>query len=59
MKSFDTNVALHLVVEDDLAQCARDGRTFRRAVSEGGVFLLATVMMRLPGSFESSAKQTG
>jgi len=29
VKSFDTNVVLRLVVEDDPAQCERAGRVFR------------------------------
>jgi predicted nucleic-acid-binding protein len=42
MKSFDTNVAVRLVVEDDPTQCERAERAFRRAVAEGGVFFSAT-----------------
>lgn len=38
MKSFDTNVAVRLLVEDDPEQCERAGRAFRRAVDEEGVF---------------------
>ncbi len=33
MKSFDTNVAVRLVVEDDPAQCERAGRPAKRAPS--------------------------
>jgi len=32
MRSFDTNVAVRLVIEDDPAQCDRADRAFRRAV---------------------------
>jgi predicted nucleic-acid-binding protein len=38
MKSFDTNVAIRLLVNDDPAQCGRAERAFRQAVQEGGVF---------------------
>ena len=47
MKSFDTNVAVRLVVEDDPAQCERAGRAFREAVDEGGVFFSATVLVEV------------
>ena len=47
MRSFDTNVAVRLVVEDDPAQCERAGRAFRRAVAEGGVFFSATVLVEV------------
>jgi predicted nucleic-acid-binding protein len=34
--SFDTNVAVRLLVDDDPAQCARAERAFRRAIDQGG-----------------------
>lgn len=36
MKSFDTNVAVRLVVEDDAEQCETAAQSFRRAVADGG-----------------------
>lgn len=45
MKSFDTNVAVRLLVEDDPAQCERAVRAFRQAVAGGGVLLSATVLV--------------
>ncbi len=47
MRSFDTNVAVRLVIDDDPAQCARADRAFRRAVTEGGVFFSATVLVEV------------
>ena len=47
MKSFDTNVAVRLVVEDDLAQCERAEHAFRRGIAEGGVFFTATVLIEV------------
>ena len=47
MKSFDTNVAVRLLVEDDPAQCVRAERAFRRAVDEGGAFFSATVLIEV------------
>ena len=57
MKSFDTNVALRLVVEDDPAQCERAGRAFRRAVAEGGVFFSATVLVEVAWVLRVAFKQ--
>jgi predicted nucleic-acid-binding protein len=59
MKSFDTNVAVRLVVEDDAAQCERAERAFRQAVDEGGVFFSATVLVEVAWSFESPANRIG
>ena len=47
MTSFDTNVVVRLVVEDDPGQCDRAGEAFRRAVADGGVFLSATVLVEV------------
>jgi predicted nucleic-acid-binding protein len=47
MKSFDTNVVLRLVVEDDPVQCERAGRAFRQAIAEGGAFFPATVLIEV------------
>lgn len=47
MTSFDTNVVVRLVVEDDPEQCERAGIAFRRCVSEGGVFFSATVLVEV------------
>lgn len=47
MKSFDTNVVVRLLVEDDPAQCERAGRAFRQAITEGGAFLSATVLVEV------------
>lgn len=35
MTSFDTNVAIRLLVKDDPAQCERAALAFRKAVEEG------------------------
>lgn len=47
MKSFDTNVAVRLVVEDDPAQCDRAARAFRQAIATKGVFFSATVLVEV------------
>jgi predicted nucleic-acid-binding protein len=57
MTSFDTNVAVRLLVEDDPAQCERAERAFRQAVAEGGVFFSAVVLVE--GSFELPASKIG
>lgn len=59
MKSFDTNVAVRLVVEDDPMQCERAGRAFRQAVAEGGVFFRRPSWSRPPGFFGSPANWIG
>lgn len=45
MKSFDTNVAVRLMVEDDVEQCERAAQAFRRAIADGGAFFSATVLI--------------
>jgi predicted nucleic-acid-binding protein len=57
MKSFDTNVVLRLVVEDDPAQCERAGRAYRAAIAEGGVFLSATVLVEVAWVLRVACKQ--
>ncbi len=57
MKAFDTNVVVRLVVEDDPAQCERAGNAFRRALSEGGAFLSATVLIELAWVLRIAYKQ--
>ena len=57
MKSFDTNVAVRLVVEDDPGQCERAGIAFRLAVSEGGVFFSATVLVEVAWVLRVACKQ--
>ena len=57
MKSFDTNVAVRLVIEDDPEQCERAGIAFRRAVSEGGVFFSATVLVEVAWVLRVACKQ--
>jgi len=52
MKSFDTNVALRLLVADDPAQCERAARAFREAV-----FLAATVLVELSWVLRVACKQ--
>jgi predicted nucleic-acid-binding protein len=47
VKSFDTNVAVRLLVDDDPVQCARAERAFRRASDEGGAFFSATVLVEV------------
>ena len=57
MKSFDTNVAVRLVVEDDLAQCERAEHAFRRGIAEGGVFFTATVLIEVAWVLRVACKQ--
>jgi predicted nucleic-acid-binding protein len=57
MKSFDTNVVVRLLVNDDRAQCERAERAFRKAVAEGGVFLSATVMVEVAWVLRVACKQ--
>jgi predicted nucleic-acid-binding protein len=57
MKSFDTNVAVRLVIEDDPAQCERAERAFRQAVAEGGVFFSATVLVEIAWVLRVACKQ--
>lgn len=47
MRSFDTNVIVRLLVQDDPSQCERAGRVFQQAVAEGGAFLSATVLVEV------------
>lgn len=47
MKSFDTNVAVRLIVEDDPEQCERAANAFRQGVVDGGVFFSATVLVEV------------
>ena len=57
MKSFDTNVAVRLLVEDDPAQCERAGLAFRHAVAEGGAFFPATVLVEVAWVLRVACKQ--
>lgn len=57
MKSFDTNVALRLLVADDPAQCERAARAFRGAVEGEGVFLASTVLVELSWVLRVACKQ--
>ena len=57
MKSFDTNVAVRLLIEDDPAQCERAERAFRQAVAEGGAFFSATVLVELAWVLRVACKQ--
>jgi predicted nucleic-acid-binding protein len=47
MISFDTNVVLRLVVEDDPSQCERAATAFRSAVNGPGAFVAATVLVEV------------
>lgn len=47
MRSFDTNVAVRLIVGDDPGQCERAAQAFRRAIAAGGAFFSATVMVEV------------
>ena len=47
MISFDTNVVVRLLVDDDAVQCERASRAFRQAVADGGVFVSATVLVEV------------
>lgn len=57
MTSFDTNVAVHLLVEDDPAQCERAESAFRRAVVEGGVFFSMVVLVEVAWVLRVACKQ--
>jgi predicted nucleic-acid-binding protein len=57
MMSFDTNVAVRLVVEDDPEQCERAERAFRRAIAEGGAFFSATVLVEVAWVLRVACKQ--
>ena len=57
MKSFDTNVAVRLIVVDDVEQCERAARAFRRAVADGGAFFSATVMIEVAWVLRVAYKQ--
>lgn len=57
MTSFDTNVVVRLLVEDDPLQCERAERAFRRAVAEGGVFFSAVVLVEVAWVLRVACKQ--
>ncbi|MEI7894300.1 MAG: hypothetical protein WCI05_14495 [Myxococcales bacterium] len=57
MKSFDTNVAVRLVVEDDPAQCDRAAGAFRQAIATEGVFFSATVLVEVAWVLRVACKQ--
>ncbi len=57
MRSFDTNVAVRLVVEDDAAQCERAEGAFRQALAEGGAFFSATVLVEVAWVLRGACKQ--
>jgi len=57
VKSWDTNAAVRLLVEDDPAQCERAERAFRRAIDGGGVFFSATVLVEVAWVLRVACKQ--
>lgn len=57
MKSFDTNVVVRLLVEDDPPQCERAERAFRAALAGGGVFLSAVVLVEVAWVLRVACKQ--
>jgi predicted nucleic-acid-binding protein len=57
MKSFDTNVVVRLLVEDDPPQCERAERAFREALAGGGVFLSAIVLVEVAWVLRVACKQ--
>ena len=57
MKSFDTNVAVRLVVEDDPTQCDRAAGAFRQAIATEGVFFSATVLVEVAWVLRVACKQ--
>ena len=57
MKSFDTNVVVRLVVEDDPGQCERAGIAFRRAASDEGVFFSSTVLVEVAWVLRVACRQ--
>lgn len=57
MKSFDTNVVVRLLVEDDPPQCERAERAFREALAGGGVFLSTVVLVEVAWVLRVACKQ--
>ncbi len=57
MTSFDTNVAVRLLVEDDPAQCERAERAFRSALAQGGVFFSVVVLVEVAWVLRVACKQ--
>ncbi len=57
MKSFDTNVAVRLIVEDDPEQCERAALAFRQGVAAGGVYFAATVLVEVAWVLRVAYKQ--
>lgn len=57
MKSFDTNVAVRLIVNDDPEQCERAAQAFRQGVADGGVFFSATVLVEMVWVLRVAYKQ--
>ena len=57
MKSFDTNVVVRLLVEDDPPQCERAERAFREALAGGGVFLSVVVLVEVVWVLRVACKQ--
>ena len=57
MMSFDTNVAIRLLVEDDPAQCERAVRSFRQAIANGGAFFSSTVLVEVAWVLRVACKQ--
>lgn len=47
METFDTNVVVRLVVEDDADQCVRAERAWRNAIASGGAFLPVVTLVEL------------
>lgn len=57
MKSFDTNVAIRLIVLDDPGQCERAAQAFQQAVTGGGAFFSATVLVEVAWVLRVAYKQ--
>lgn len=56
METFDTNVLLRVVYQDDAAQVERARRAWQAAVDGGGVLLTTTVLIELAWVLRSAAK---
>lgn len=56
METFDTNVVLRIVYDDDAAQAARTRDAWRLAVNAGGVFIPTVVLVELAWVLRVAAK---